>query len=143
MALPGAAGLGGPDLLQSLTYGNGLVLWKNLSLDNELYQLIVEQTPSTPAGVRINRFIDRTDNTFITDIVDGLNAANNESFAYSDAGRLTGATSNTTSSYGTRAWTYDNNGNRLSETRNAVLETYTPPATSNRLTNVKQGATAR
>ena len=31
------------DLLQSLTYGNGLILWKNFSADNELYQLIVEQ----------------------------------------------------------------------------------------------------
>jgi RHS repeat-associated protein len=39
------------------------------------------------------------------------------------------------------AWTYDANGNRLSETRNSTVNTYTYPATTNKLTNVKQGAT--
>ncbi|NJS14205.1 MAG: hypothetical protein HC788_05760 [Sphingopyxis sp.] len=140
MALPGDGGLGQVDLLQSLTYGNGLVLWKNFSTDNELYQLIVEQTPSTPAGIRVNRFQNRADNTFITGIVDGVTAANSETFTYTDAGRLSGATSGA-GSYGTRAWTYDNNGNRLSQTANGVANTYTYPANNNRLTNVKQGTT--
>jgi YD repeat-containing protein len=67
-ALPGDSGLGGVDLLQSLTYGNGLILWKNFTLDNELYQLIVENG----ATKIINRFQNRTDLTNITAIVDGL-----------------------------------------------------------------------
>jgi hypothetical protein len=110
-ALPGDGGLGQTDLLQSLTYGNGLILFKNICLDNELYQLIVENG----ANVIMNRFYNRADNTNITGIVDGLAAGNNEALTYTDAARLSGATS-TASSYGTRLWTYDNNGNRLSET---------------------------
>ncbi|NJS14206.1 MAG: hypothetical protein HC788_05765 [Sphingopyxis sp.] len=82
------------------------MLWKNLSTDNELYQLIVEQMPSTPAGIRVNRLQNRADNTFITGIVDGVTAANSETFTYTDAGRLSGATSGA-GSYGTRSWTYD------------------------------------
>ncbi len=124
------------DLLQSLTYGNGLILFKNFSLDNELYQLIVEQGTNT----LINRFYNRADNTNITGIVDGLAAGNNEALTYNDAARLSGASTGA-GSYGTRLWTYDNNGNRLSETANGVANSYTYPANSNKLTNVKQGTT--
>jgi RHS repeat-associated protein len=140
-ALPSDGGLGTVDLLQSLTYGNGLVLWKNFNTDNELYQLIVEQSPSTPAGIRINRFYNRADETNITGIADGLTPANDENYSYTDAGRLAGATSSTTASYGTRSWTYDNNGNRLTETANGTVNTYAYPANNNRLSTVKQGTT--
>lgn len=40
-ALPGTGGLGEVDLLQSVRYGNNLLLWKTFTLDNELYQLYV------------------------------------------------------------------------------------------------------
>ena len=108
-----------------------LHLWKNFTADNELYQLIVEQG----ATKIINRFYDRTDKTNITGIVDGLAAANNETLTYTDAARLSSASG----SYGTRAWTYDANGNRTSETANSVVSAYAYPLTNNRLTNVKQG----
>jgi RHS repeat-associated protein len=84
----------------------------------------------------INRFYNRSDLANVTGIVDGLIAGNSETLSYNDAARLLGATG----TYGTRLWTYDANGNRLSETANGTLNTYTYPATNNRLTNVKQGA---
>jgi RHS repeat-associated protein len=59
---------------------------------------------------------------------------------YADQSRLSGATS-AVSLYGTRLWTYDSNGNRLSETANGTLNSYTYPANNNRLSTVKQGAT--
>ena len=44
-------------------------------------------------------------------------------------GRLTGATDTAASSFGSLAWTYDKNGNRQSETRNAgtIPYVYSPP----------------
>jgi hypothetical protein len=114
------------------------VPFKNFSLDNELYQLIVESGTNT----LINRFYNRADSTNITGIVDGLAANNNEALTYHDAARLTGATSGA-GSYGTRLWTYDNNGTRLSETANGVASTYSYAANSNRLSTVKQGTTIK
>ncbi len=122
------------ELLPQINNGNGLILWKNFTLDNELYQLIVENGTTKI----INRFYNRADLTNLTGIVDGLVPANNEALTYTDAARLSGATS--TGTYGSRSWTYDNNGNRLSETSGTTVNSYTYPATSNRLTNVKQGA---
>ena len=126
--------LGGADLLQSLLYGNGLTLWKNFSPDNELYQLIVEQG----ATKIINRFYARTDKQNITGIIDGVTAANNEALTYNDAARLSAASG----SYGTRAWTYDANGNRTSETANGVIDTYYYVTNSNRLSNIARNAVA-
>jgi RHS repeat-associated protein len=94
------------------------------------------------ANVIMNRFYNRADNTNITGIVDGLAANNNEALTYDDAARLSGATSGAVS-YGTRAWTYDNNGNRLSETANGVANSYSYPANSNRLSTVKQGTATK
>lgn len=46
--------------------------------------------------------------------------------------------------YGPLAWTYDANGNRLTETANSVVSTYAYPATSNRLTSIaRPGQTTR
>jgi RHS repeat-associated protein len=126
--------LSGTDLLQTLLYGNGLILWKNFSADNELYQLIVEYG----ATKIINRFYNRTDKTNVTGIVDSLAAANNESLGYNDAARLSTASG----AYGTRSWTYDANGNRTSETANGVLDTYYYATNSNRLSNVARNAAA-
>jgi RHS repeat-associated protein len=61
---------------------------------------------------------------------------------HDDAARLSGATSGA-GSYGTRLWTYDNNGNRLSETANGVANSYSYPANSNRLATVKQGTATK
>jgi RHS repeat-associated protein len=88
-------------------------------------------------------FYNRADDTNITGIPDGLTPANDETYSYTDAGRLAGATSSTTASYGTRSWTYDNNGNRLTETANGVLNNYYYGANDNRLSNVAQGSVSK
>jgi RHS repeat-associated protein len=51
------------------------------------------------------------------------------SFSYDSMDRLTGATNDAANSFGSLAWTYDANGNRQSETRNAgtVPYAYSPP----------------
>ena len=134
-ALPGDAALGQVDLLQSLTYGNGLILWKNFSLDNELYQLIVENGTTKI----MNRAYGRLDKTNIDRVWDNLNHANDETLTYTDAARLSTATS--TGIYGTRTYTYDKDANRLTETANGVVNTYTYPANSSRLSSVRQGTT--
>ena len=87
----------------------------------------------------MNRYYDRADLTNITGIVDSKEPANTQSFTYNDQERLSGAIGSGT--YGTLGWTYDANGNRLTEAKNGVGYTYTYPGTSNRLTNIKQGTT--
>jgi YD repeat-containing protein len=135
-ALHGGAALGGADLLQSLTYGNGLVLAKTYSLDNELTRLKV----SNGATIIVDRTYVRADLANLTGVIDGIAASNNESLGYNDAARLSSASG----AFGTRSWTYDSNGNRLSETANGVVSAYAYPPGNNRLANVKQGAaTAR
>jgi RHS repeat-associated protein len=51
------------------------------------------------------------------------------SFTYDSTGRLTGATDTAAGSFGSLGWTYDQNGNRQSETRNAstLPYVYSPP----------------
>ncbi len=66
----------------------------------------------------------------------------NNTFTYDDVGRLTSGTG----LYGTRAYTYDKVGNRLSEVRTpisgtAVTQAYAYTANTNRLATVKQGTT--
>ena len=109
-ALPGTAALGAVDMIKSLTHDNRLILYKNFSLDNELYQLIVENDDTQI----INRFYNRTYATNITAITDCLSANNNETFTYNDTGRPASATFAATL-YGTRSWTYDQTGNRATE----------------------------
>ncbi len=56
-----------------------------------------------------------------TAIVDALNGSNNRTFAYQDYQYYT-TTGN--GPWGTRSWTYDKVGNRLTEVRGAVTDTY-------------------
>jgi hypothetical protein len=89
-----------------LTDGNRRVLWKHYTTDNEVFQLIVEQSPSTPAGIRINRFDNRADEANFNGIVDGFtlsqSSANDEAQSYTDGRHLAGATASTTAYYGMR-----------------------------------------
>jgi RHS repeat-associated protein len=74
----------------------------------------------------------RTDNLNLTSIGDTVTPANNQSFGYSAANRLNSASG----PYGSQSWTYDGVGNRTGETIGGVTDTYTYPATSNRLQGV-------
>ncbi|MEQ1718572.1 MAG: RHS repeat-associated core domain-containing protein [Hyphomicrobium sp.] len=95
------------------------------------------------AGANVcNVATSRTDNLNITNLWDNVTAANNQTLSYSPANRLT----NASGAYGTRVWGYDGVGNRTSETStpvggSATARTYTYPATNNKLSNVKIGAT--
>jgi len=67
-------------------------------------------------------------------------SAQSQLFAYTPTRRLKSAQGY----YGTLGWTYDANGNRLTETANGVASTYAYPAGSNRLSSVTPaGGTAR
>jgi len=57
----------------------------------------------------------------IVSIADTVNPASSKAYAYDPLDRLSGATG----PWGSLAWTYDGNGNRLTETRNGSLTSYT------------------
>lgn len=67
----------------------------------------------------------------ITDIVDAGNAARSQSYGYDLLDRLTSATGASLN----QGWTYDANGNRLSQTGDQP-STYTISSTSNRLSSI-------
>ncbi len=67
-----------------------------------------------------------------------MTSANNQSFGYSAANRLTSATG----AYGAQSWVFDGVGNRTSQTIAGATSTYTYPATNNKLQSIS-GATAR
>jgi RHS repeat-associated protein len=65
--------------------------------------------------------------------------AQSQSFTYTPAHRLASASGY----YGSLSWTYDGVGNRLNETKNGVLASYTYPLGSNRLSSVATSSTMR
>lgn len=134
-ALPGLDGFGSVDLLQALTYGNGLQQWKTFTTDNEV-DLIQLYNGST---VLTQRDIDRQDGMNVTGIADAITPANNQNFGYSDAARLTTASG----PYGARSWTYDGVGNRTGETIASVSTVWSYVNGTNRLSTVVQGATTQ
>jgi YD repeat-containing protein len=73
----------------------------------------------------------------ITGLTDNVTSANSYTYGYDDLDRLTSAVT----ASATRGWTYDDNGNRLSET-GASPSTYTIASTSNRLSSIS-GAVSR
>lgn len=116
------------NLIKSLTYANGLTESNVHTLDYEQSQCTVSNGATTVAG----QTWGRTDLLNITSQGDTVTPANNQSFGYSAANRLNSASG----PYGSKAWTYDGVGNRTSETNAGVLETYSYPATSNKLQSV-------
>jgi len=77
---------------------------------------------------------DRAGN--ILAITDTVNPSSSKTYAYDALARLTGATG----PWGSLAWTYDANGNRLSETRNGSVTSY--GYQGNRLATVSGATTA-
>src|SRR5262249_34456591 len=86
------------------------------------------------AGTKVYSYDDAFRITGITDTSPG---ASNWNYGYDNLDRLTSGTSPSV----TRGWTYDANGNRLTETGSAP-STYTIAPTSNRITGIT-GALAR
>ncbi|SED99707.1 RHS repeat-associated core domain-containing protein [Rhizobiales bacterium GAS191] len=97
--------------LQWLTYGNGLSLWKTFTGDDELNQLLLQNT--TTNTNLIQRFHTRTDNGLnLTNIWDNLDATKNQSFWYTASRRL----QNASGPWGSLTYSYDGVGNRTYET---------------------------
>jgi uncharacterized protein RhaS with RHS repeats len=74
----------------------------------------------------------------ITSIGDNLNTNRSQTFVYDNLNRLTSATG----LYGTNTYAYDSIGNRTQKTVTvpfASTDTYTTPATSNRLASISGG----
>ena len=124
-------------LVQSLTYGNGLTEQNTFTLDHELGRCEVRDG----ATALIDVSYGRTDNLNLTAITDAVVTANNQSFAYSNANRMSTAAG----AYGSLSWSYDGVGNRTQEIAtpvggSATTRTFAYPAASNRLDTVTIGA---
>ena len=65
--------------------------------------------------------------------------AQTQTFTYTPARRLASASGY----YGALSWTYDANGNRLSENNSGAVSTYAYPSTANALSSVTLGGAAR
>jgi RHS repeat-associated protein len=130
--------------LASMSFGYGGVA--NFTTDTDYritrYQLVSTSDP----GAILDRSLSWTGD-IVTAIVDNKNpgatpgqyGSQSQLFAYTPTRRLATASGY----YGSLAWSYDANGNRLTETANGVLSTYAYPATSNRLSSVTTGSAAR
>lgn len=128
--------------LQSLTYGNGLSLWRTFTADDQLNQLLVENSSTGVATIK--RFHDRTDNGLnLTSIAtyDDVSPPPSQSFWYSPARRL----QNATGVWGELTYYYGSGGNRTHEilvSGGTTTEKVTSYAsTSNRLTQVTTNGT--
>ncbi len=119
-------------LVKSFTYGNGLIDMNGYTLDYETSALEVKNGAANVCSTNLSR----TDNLNVTALTDNVTSANNQTFGYSAANRLTSASG----AYGAQSWTYDGVGNRLSENSTPVggsltARTYTYPTTSNRISS--------
>jgi RHS repeat-associated protein len=103
------------------TFGNGTVVTRTYDTDGKISQI-------SSAGVKTYSY----DNAFrITGITDTTTGGVNWTYGYDPLDRIT--SSNRTGT--TRGWTYDANGNRLTET-GTYPSTYTISTTSNRITSI-------
>lgn len=115
-------------LVKNFTYGNALTQENTYTNDYEVGQCQVKDG----ATVTLGRLHARTDALNLTGITDQVTTANNQTFAYSAANRLTSASG----PYGAQSWVFDGVGNRTSQTLAGVTSTLTYPATSNRVSSV-------
>ena len=122
--------------LAGLTYGNGLALTRTYDQNYWLTGIGLSGTPGTLIAMNIAR--DANGN--VSAVTDSAAPLRNAAYAYSDAGRLAAASG----VWGADAYTYDANGNRTRADRTISGSTFsdvaTIPATSNRLTEIRDGA---
>ncbi|MFA6009759.1 MAG: hypothetical protein WC799_07235 [Desulfobacteraceae bacterium] len=98
--------------LSGFDMGNGMEVRKTFDQDYRLKTLA--------AGSVMNLSYIHYMNGMIREITNALDPARSQFFTYDDLGRLKTANG----VYGRLAWTYDNVGNRLTESRNGITETY-------------------
>ena len=102
----------------SLSFANGLARTTTYDLD---YRLTNMTDQATSAVLNLGYGYNVNNNP--TGITDGVTAANSQTLGYDALNRLTSAVSGT-GGYGTLGWTYDANGNRLTQTGSAITYTY-------------------
>jgi RHS repeat-associated protein len=108
--------------------------WGNTTAVSRTYDTDAKITQISTAGDAVNFGYD---NAFrITGITDTGNSANTWTLGYDSLDRLTSAAEAGT----TLGWTYDANGNRLSQT-GSNASTFTPSTTSNQLNTITGGLT--
>ena len=90
----------------SLTYGNGVVETRAFDLD---YRLTTLADSGNTHLQNLTHGYDLGNN--VVSVADGVTAANSQTFQYDALNRLTSAVG----SYGALGYTYDHNGNRISE----------------------------
>jgi RHS repeat-associated protein len=121
--------------LSGLVYGNGLARTQNYDLD---YRLTNITTFASGANVQsLSLGYDAVND--IRSITDNLDATRSQTFAYDPDCRLTGAGG----IYGTLGYTYDPDGNRLTQTANGVTQSYTYSHAANMLRSVVGSGVAR
>ena len=113
--------------MTGMTYGNGLN--RTLSYDQQ-YRI---EGIQTGAAQDLGYLFDPNGN--ITDITNNLDALKNKNYTYDTLNRLT----DSTGPWGTLGWTYDNVGNRLTQTLNTATDTYTYTPNSNKIAGITGG----
>jgi RHS repeat-associated protein len=106
------------------TWGNSTTMSRTFDTDGNV----------TAIASSFSKTFDYDDAFRITGITDTVTSANSYAYGYDDLDRLTSAVKTGT----TRGWTYDDNGNRLSET-GASASTYTIASTSNHVSSISGG----
>jgi RHS repeat-associated protein len=124
--------------LQSLTYGNDLVLWKTFTQDYNPNTLLVERG----ANSIVNRSYTYWNGDFsITNIWDSKDTARTESYVYTPNQRL----QNTYADWGELTYWQDGVGNRTADIFNdgstTTTKTLLYPYNNNRIAGVTQGST--
>ena len=124
--------------IQSANFANGLNDWNTYTQDYELDVLGLYDGATS----LINRAHTRTDALNLTNIYDNVTSANTMTLGYSAANRL----QNADGAWGSKTFYYDGVGNRIEERAtppggSQTISTLDYPATSNRVTDITQGAT--
>jgi RHS repeat-associated protein len=117
--------------VNAMTYGNGVGETRSFDLD---YRLLNLSDTGTAALQNLTYAYDAANN--VSEITDGLTAANTQNLGYDVLDHLTGATGN----YGSLSYSYSPIGNRLTQTSGGVLSNYTYAPHSNQLSVITTGA---
>jgi RHS repeat-associated protein len=113
---------------ESFTYGNGLT-------HSQTYDLNYRLTSIQVGGILHRDYVyDAVSN--ITGITNNLSSTESQTYSYDALNRLTSALGG----YGNLIYTYDAVGNRLTESRNNTLDTYSYATTSNKLNSITRSA---
>jgi hypothetical protein len=119
--------------MASAVYGDGYTQTRTYDQSYRMTGL-TDLKSGSPALRQLTYGYEGRDN--LASISDALVPGNNETFGYTPREHLASANG----PYGSLGFTYDGVGNRVTSVRGAVTDSYTYPATSNRLTSITLGA---